>query len=181
MSGRNGKPFSKHIKTHWVFKMLPPRRPQAAKANEPLTASEVVLSNSTCGGEGCWEWTAYKDKKGYGRCGSKHGEVLAHRISHIVFNGPIPSGLHVLHSCDNPSCVNPAHLRVGTNDDNVMDRHERNRWASMPGDKNPNAKLTWDEVRKIRADNRSQSKIGDVFGVSQITVSLIKRGKIWKE
>lgn len=159
---------------------LPPRLPQPAKPNAPISASETVLDNSTCGGDGCWEWMGYRDKKGYGRCGSKHGEVLAHRVSYIEFNGPIPNGLHVLHSCDNSSCVNPAHLRVGTNDDNVADRHERNRWASMPGENNPNAKLNWDAVAKIRADARSQEKIAADYGVSQITISLIKRGKIWR-
>ena len=104
-----------------------------------VSASEMIINNTT-GGDGCWEWQLYTDKKGYGRTTPYFGEVLTHRISYIEFVGPIPDGLHVLHSCDNPKCVNPKHLRVGTNDDNVADRHERGRWASMSGVNNPNWK-----------------------------------------
>ena len=100
---------------------------------------EMLLQRST-GGDRCWEWQGYLDKKGYGRCAPVNGEVLAHRVSYEEFIGLIPDGLHVLHSCDNPRCINPNHLRVGTNDDNVADRHERGRWANMKGRKNPNWK-----------------------------------------
>lgn len=99
----------------------------------------MLLSRSVKVGD-CLEWQGYLDKKGYGRCGPVNGEVLTHRVSYQEFVGPIPDGLHVLHSCDNARCINPEHLRAGTNDDNVADRHERGRWASMKGRRNPNWK-----------------------------------------
>lgn len=79
---------------------------------------------------GCWNWTACKDKNGYGHIalGGKHGgHVLAHRVSYEANVGPIPDGMMVLHSCDNPACVNPAHLRVGTQFDNMADMAARGR------------------------------------------------------
>jgi HNH endonuclease len=84
--------------------------------------AKVQIRNS-----GCWEWTAETVKGGYGRyvhSGRKH---LAHRVAHELLIGAIPDGLLVLHSCDNPPCCNPAHLRVGTAEDNMRDRSERGR------------------------------------------------------
>lgn len=84
-------------------------------------------------GPGCWEWMAGRDSAtGYGRirigrAGSKH--QLAHRVSWELANGPIPDGLWVLHHCDNPPCVNPAHLYLGTTIDNNRDRDARGRTA----------------------------------------------------
>lgn len=72
---------------------------------------------------GCLEWTGWRDKKGYGRVGADEiGEALAHRAAYIVANGPLIPGLHVLHRCDNPPCIEPTHLYAGTNDDNTRDR-----------------------------------------------------------
>ena len=78
---------------------------------------------------GCWEWTGCRDKghgKGYGLMGFN---VRAHRYSYERFVGPIPRGMLVLHSCDNPGCVNPEHLRVGTDADNMRDRDSRGHHA----------------------------------------------------
>lgn len=75
----------------------------------------------------CWEWTAHRLPKGYGVFGPG---VVAHRVAWEVAHGPIPDGLHVLHTCDNPPCCNPGHLRLGTPQDNVDDmmRKGRSRW-----------------------------------------------------
>jgi hypothetical protein len=77
-------------------------------------------------GPGCWEWVAAKDRDGYGQF-KGNGHVRAHRFSYDEFVGPIPEGLQVLHRCDNPSCVNPEHLWVGTNADNMADKCEKGR------------------------------------------------------
>lgn len=84
--------------------------------------------------ESCWEWTAGRFNHGYGVfcASSKKRAALAHRVSYELCIGPIPEGLHVLHSCDNPPCVNPAHLSVGTNQDNCQDKVARGRSVSGP-------------------------------------------------
>lgn len=88
-------------------------------------------------GPGCWEWTATQhDSDGYGSsfCGGRR--LLAHRVAWTLANGPIPDGLHVLHRCDNPRCVNPAHLFLGTQADNNRDLAQKGRHGR------PNAKRT---------------------------------------
>jgi hypothetical protein len=83
------------------------------------------------GEKGCWIWAKSKNEWGYGTCGYNRGGVritsqLAHRVAYEVFNGPIGE-MCVLHKCDNPACVNPWHLWLGTNYDNVLDRHSKGR------------------------------------------------------
>jgi hypothetical protein len=77
--------------------------------------------------DGCWNWTAYKDKDGYGII-TLHGKSYrAPRFAYMLENGEVDDSLQVLHTCDNPSCVNPRHLRLGTNADNVRDRESKGR------------------------------------------------------
>lgn len=76
---------------------------------------------------GCWLWTASINNSGYGQILEKRKAKLAHRISWVLHNGPIPFGMHVLHKCDTRPCVNPSHLFLGTNSDNVRDRVKKNR------------------------------------------------------
>lgn len=84
--------------------------------------SKVEKSDS-----GCWIWSAYRDPKGYGTFGFKGKVQKAHRVAYQLAIGPIPEGAHVLHSCDTPPCVNPAHLRAGTRSDNMRDKVLRGR------------------------------------------------------
>lgn len=81
------------------------------------------------GPDECWEWTASRTPQGYGKIGRRKGEspAIASRVSWEMHNGPIPDGLHVLHRCDNPPCVNPAHLFLGTNADNQRDMRAKGR------------------------------------------------------
>lgn len=130
--------------------------------------------------DGCWEWQGYRTRQGYGvigvgsRLDPPRGTRLVHRVSWELVNGPIPDGLSVCHKCDNPPCVNPAHLFIGTNADNVADRERKGRNVVPRGEHQGNAKLTEAQVRAIHADPRHQIEIAKAFGVSQATVSRIK-------
>jgi hypothetical protein len=84
--------------------------------------------------DGCWDYTGLKDTDGYGLFSLQRRNVRAHRYAYVLAYGPIPDGLDVLHSCDRPACVNPGHLRVGTNQDNVDDKVARGRVPT--GDRN---------------------------------------------
>ena len=77
--------------------------------------------------EGCWTWTASRDPIGYGTFGFDGKVRKAHRVAYVLAFGEIPEGHHILHSCDNPPCVNPAHLRSGTRKDNMQDALKRGR------------------------------------------------------
>lgn len=97
---------------------------------------------------GCWEWQGYRTEDGYGQVSDGIRMRHAHRVSWELHNGSIPEGLVVRHDCDNSSCVNPAHLRIGTHADNIADKVARNRQAK--GEGNGRAVLTAADVRAIR-------------------------------
>lgn len=79
----------------------------------------------------CWLWKHPSHKFGYGWFYTRNGAILSHRLSYQIHNGDIPNGMHVLHKCDNPPCVNPKHLYVGTNQDNGLDKTNKNRWSEQ--------------------------------------------------
>lgn len=124
----------------------------------------------------CWEWTASCDDGGYGHCRVVAlGETRAHRVAYRLYVGGIPDGLKVRHTCDNPPCVNPKHLILGTQTDNMRDKIERGRQA-----KRCQSKLGDDQVREIRqlvasGIDGGQAYIGRKFGVTQSTISKIVR------
>jgi hypothetical protein len=132
--------------------------------------------------EHCWNWTGCRHPKGYGTFHlPKPNKVSkAHRVSYAMAYGEAPSGdVLVLHSCDNPSCVNPFHLSVGNNAENVRQRDERKRRAPPSGEINGFSKLdTWDVIC-IRADRRKQKDIAEDYGLRQCHVSRIKRREAW--
>jgi hypothetical protein len=128
----------------------------------------------------CWEWTGSRNPKGYGHISDDKCRIRgAHRVSWEIHFGPIPDALHVLHNCDNPSCVRPDHLFLGTNLDNVRDRGQKGREGDHQGENNGRAKLIEDDVRRIRSDRRALREIAREYGVSFALIDQIKRRKIW--
>lgn len=137
---------------------------------------------------GCWLWMAGTNKKGYGRIQLQNSKrkILAHRLSWELEYGPIPEGLKVLHKCDNPSCVNPKHLFLGTDKDNAIDRDSKGRgnWDNADhGENHHCAKLTYkkvSEIKQLLSQNERGKDIAMQFGVSKNTISKIKLGLTWK-
>ena len=134
---------------------------------------------------GCWIWTAkVKDKRlGYGVIhigGRRNGRWhYAHRISWGLYRFTIPFGLDVLHKCDNPSCVNPDHLFLGTQADNNFDRDRKGRHKPLCGNANGNAKLTEDQVLEIRKSRESSLKLAKIYPVDSAVIRKIRRREIW--
>lgn len=134
------------------------------------------------GPDECWNWTVYTNKAGYGtfRIGGRVGAMfLANRIA-MALDGRDPGDLHALHTCDNPPCVNPAHLFAGTIADNAADRMAKGRNNAPKGERNGLAKLTDSDIRAIRTDPRFHHLIAPDYAVSRATIGHVKRRKIWR-
>jgi len=130
---------------------------------------------------GCWEWIAHTYNFEHGQFqfnkNGKQQRILAHRFSYELHVDAIPEGLLVCHTCDNPSCVNPEHLFTGTYSDNTKDMIKKGRRPCQKGIKNPRSKLTEQQVKAIRKDNRLQKEIAYDYNLSQGHVSALKRGE----
>ncbi len=141
-------------------------------AYERLDRDSIPEPNS-----GCLLWLGGVATHGYGQFAVNGRSRLAHRLAYERAHGPIPDGNVVMHKCDVKLCINPAHLMTGTMADNNLDKKVKGRGAF--GTRHGHAKLTEDQVRAIRIDSRSQSKIGADYGIHQHQVSLIKRRLNW--
>lgn len=144
----------------------------------------------------CWEWQGSVNREGlpYGRFYlSKTKVCRAHRFAYVIQNGSIPSDLMVCHSCDNPRCCNPAHLWLGTNQDNVDDCRAKNRQSGSAdaarharrfkkhGPAHRQASLTPEMVREIRSSPLRVSDLAKKFGVSKHVISRCRKGQTYPE
>lgn len=155
-----------------------------------MSISDRLLSKiAVDGSTGCWNWTAGKFRTGYGQFRYGGKTCRAHRVSYEIHCGPIPDGdgYHgacVLHRCDNRACINPEHLFLGTQAENMADKVAKSRQprVSHKGSSNGQAKLTNADVLAIRAaDGASQRRLAAQFGVAQGRISAIRSGKSWKD
>lgn len=140
----------------------------------------------------CWPWKAGRAGKGYGQFYFNGRKGYAHRFSYIAHHGPLPRGALALHTCDNPICVNPAHLEAGSNKKNLRDMVARGRRTAWPegrkwGPSNqaprPNQKLTREQVVDIKREHAAgvkQKTLAAKHGVDDTTISHIIAGRIWK-
>jgi hypothetical protein len=158
-------------------------RPAEHKSNEERFWSKVNKSDS------CWLWTSGQNGSGYGQFNvkdaitGKRSPRLAHRFSYLLHHGSIPCGLCVLHNCpdgDNPRCVNPAHLYLGTRRDNNQDAVRKGQRAI--GNRFPQSKLTVRTVQEIRqraATGESDKALAVAFGVNVAQINRVRHRKAW--
>ena len=138
--------------------------------------------------DGCWEWQASLDTRGYGNFGVPRDDgsgryimQRAHRVAWELTNGKLASSAqHLCHTCDNRKCVNPAHLFVGNPKINVADCIRKGRLGDRGGENNPRAKLTVADVLTIRASDLSLSQLAQQYGVAKSVVNYAKRGITWR-
>lgn len=120
---------------------------------------------------GCWEWTGYRHYRwGYGHIAVNRKVQNAHRVAWELTEGEIPAGLLVLHRCDNPPCCRPAHLFLGTHDDNMKDMARKGRQPT---------KVTALAADAIRASSKTGIDLAKEYGISRALISMIRAGKRW--
>ncbi len=148
------------------------RPPRSMTLAERLERNSIPEPNS-----GCILWLGGCMPFGHGRMRWDGKLYLTHRLAWIAHRGPIPDELFVCHKCDVPSCINPDHLFLGTNADNIKDMYTKGRRVMFRGEQHARATTTDAQVRAIRADPRVQREIAADYGIHQATVSAIKLRK----
>lgn len=132
----------------------------------------------------CWNWLGGIKDTGRGNFYLDGKTIQAHRMSWLIHFGEIPDGLDVLHTCDNGKCVNPNHLFLGTQLDNIRDMESKGRAVHLRGDNDPKSKLTESQVKEIfflyKPKEFSQFKLAKMFKVSRSTIEAVLHKKTWK-
>ena len=131
---------------------------------------------------GCWMWTNAVDGSGYGQLTLKGKRWGAHRLFYYLAYGVDPTGLVVMHKCDTPRCVQPGHLVLGTQRDNIADRHAKGRNGACRGDAAPWATLTSESVHELRtrfARGEPREALMSAFGISKTQLYRIANGESW--
>lgn len=150
---------------------------------DPALFARLLKNTATAAGDACWEWTG-RTTKGYGEVRFKRGGrrriVRAHRLSWALCVGEIPPGLNVLHRCDNPPCVRPSHLFIGTTQDNITDMWQKSRARILQGSQRSLAKLTEAAVLEIRASPLGYKRLAARYGVDRKLIQAVKKGRAWR-
>lgn len=148
-----------------------------------LKKFEIENVERRCGLGPCWLWNASCSTSGHGNFSYSNKTIGSHRFSYILYTGPIPEGMQVLHKCDNPACVNPKHLFLGTQLDNVKDMINKGRINDRTGEKHNMAKATENEVLEIRRlyvpRKVTMTELGKKFSLSKTNICDIINRRIW--
>jgi len=137
----------------------------------------------TTPGDYCWEWKAAKNQRGYGVINDGTRIQLAHRMAWLLEHGSLPARLSVCHTCDNPGCVRPSHLFIGTRADNNADMKEKGRDRS--GTNPPRGESTWcvklteEIIREIRSSSERGVDLAQKYGVTRATITDIRKRRSW--
>ena len=133
-----------------------------------------LLVNTSRAENGCWLWLGAKNQKGYGRVCFRGKVESAHRIVYQELNGNITDGLQVLHTCNNPSCVNPDHLRLGNNSENQYDRYMTKGGSQLNEE-------TVKYIRELYSRGKhTQAEIARLTGINYATIHYVVRNKTWR-
>lgn len=147
----------------------------------PLAQRIDHYSDKGGGPDACWPWTSsIVGRCGYGKITVDGKSERAHRLVYVLANGPIPGGKFVCHRCDNRLCVNPRHLFLGTNADNMADMVRKGRGRGGRGEKHGASKLRAADIPSIRMDTRSYAAIGRDYGVGRTAIASVKLGETWR-
>jgi len=149
------------------------RLQQSGSLKDRFFARFVKLEN------GCWQWRAHTDKDGYGVLPGDSKNTRAHRLSYELHKGQIQDGFVICHHCDNPGCVNPDHLFIGTTKDNAQDALQKGR--AYVGEKNGRSKLTKENVKEILNSTLNGPQLANKFGVTRHTINRVRRGVTWQK
>jgi hypothetical protein len=149
-----------------------------AAANRPAIKDALFAKADIQPASECWQWMGSTDKDGYGVFSYERKTLKAHRVALELSGVHVEKGQFVCHTCDNPKCINPAHLYVGTPQRNVADKVERQRQPK--GEGIHAAKLTSDAVLAIRASGETDEALSRRYGVSRSAVTLARNGTTWR-
>lgn len=132
--------------------------------------------------DSCWEWSGYRNADGYGQVRDGDKMIRAHRYSWLTYKGDIPKGKYVLHKCDNPGCINPHHLFLGDQKDNMLDMKQKGRANHPIGILNGRAKLDVEKVKQIielKKRGYLHRELAGAYGVGTSTISRVLRRENW--
>lgn len=159
-----------------------PFRTMATRRNGMACSLECRLAAGVekRGPDECWPWRNFVESDGYGRFVFQKKRVRSHRVAYELAKGAVPEGLVVMHSCDNPVCCNPAHLSVGTSQENTADKIAKGRGNAPKGEAVGSAKLTDDAVRFIRSSPMRVPDLARRFGVHPQCIYKVRQRIRWK-
>lgn len=153
--------------------------PTGLKINRRSTLKEAFDNGYAVAGSGCWLWCASVNPTGYGVLTYRRKRYLAHRVSHMLSHGPIRRGMQVNHKCDVPRCVNPAHLYLGTQKQNIADMLKRGRTYRKGESAHGIRKLSTKDVLAIRSRKEKPHVVASIYGVSYQTINDVRSGRSW--